>query len=147
MTKGSWSYWRSCLQEIPKSRGRMCCSVDSSLAKGPPGNSGREGEIREMQCWVREGRKGSFLSKKLRRCHIIFRGRESEVPEPVILSSHRVSDQSTLLGGKPKSTYMVSSQGGDLLAVDQSAEMTMSELDEWPGGVPGQGHPRRHWTP
>lgn len=80
--------------------------------------------------YVREGR-GSFLDKTLRRCHIIFRGRESEVPGPVRVSSHHFSDQSTLLGGKPKSTYMISSQRGDLLAVEQSAEMTtMSELDE-----------------
>lgn len=88
----SQSCWRSCLEEIPKaSNGGRCCSVDASLAKGPPGNSGRESEVKETVLSIKEGR-GPFIGKTLGRHPMVFRGRGSKVPGQVALSSHRAVD-------------------------------------------------------
>ena len=85
----------------------MCCSVDASLAKGLPGNAGRESEVRETVLSMREGR-GPFIGKTLGRHHIAIRGRESKRPGQVVLSSCHALDQLTLLGGKLELTCMVS---------------------------------------
>ena len=71
------------------------------ISKGPSGNCGRESEVKETVLSVREER-GPFMHKTLGRYHRVFRGRGSQVPGQVVLSSHHTLDQVTLLGGEPE---------------------------------------------